>query len=180
MPGDHGPAAWERQPGEPARAYAAFCLYRDMPATERSLRAVADRLYGSGGGNPASKRRRAPGQLHKWSVRWRWVERAAAWDEEQDRVAREAQIRAIQEMRDRHVREAMALQQKALERLRQMHPEELSPKDVLAYFVEAAKLERLSRGEPDQIQEQRGDWVHAVLAAWARRQAEAGPQGGGA
>lgn len=166
MATDTGPAPWERQPGEPARAYAAFCLYRDMAPTERSLRAVADRLYGS---NPASKRRRAPGQLHKWSVCWRWVERAKAWDDEQDRIAREEHLRAIREMRERHAREAVALQQKALERLKAMDPNDLSPKDVLWYIVEAAKLERISRGEPDQIQEQRSDWVAAVLAAWPER-----------
>lgn len=170
MAPDTGPAPWERQPGEPAKAYAAFCLYRDMPAHARSLRAVADRLYGSG---TASKRRRTPGQLFKWSTRWRWVERAAAWDDEQDRQARQAQLRAVQEMRERHVREAMALQRKALERLQRMDPEELSPKDVLWYFVEAAKLERLSRGEPDTIQEQRNDWIAAVLAAYAREQGQA-------
>lgn len=160
------PAPWERQPGEPARAYAAFCIYRDLPPSERSLRAVADRLYGV---KPDAKRRRVPGQIHQWSTRWRWVERAAAWDDEQDRRAREAQLRAVREMRERHIREAMALQQKALQRLQSMDLSELSPADTLRFIVEAAKLERLSRGEPDSIQEQRNDWVAAVLQAWARR-----------
>ena len=165
MATDTGPAPWERQPGEPARAYGAFCIYRDLPPHERSLRAVAERL----GGKRSETGRRSTRPLERWSSRWRWVERAARWDEEQDRRAREAQLRAVKEMRERHAKEAMALQQKALERLKRMDPEELSPKDVLWYFVEAAKLERISRGEPDQIQEQRSDWVAAVLAAWPER-----------
>lgn len=168
MATDTGPAPWERQPGEPARAYGAFCIYRDLPPHERSLRAVAERL----GGKRSETGRRSTRPLERWSSRWRWVERAARWDEEQDRRAREAQIRAVKDMRERHAKEAMALQQKALERLRAMDPEELSPADVLRYFVEAAKLERLSRGEPDTIQEQRSNWVDAVIEAWARHQAE--------
>lgn len=163
-------APWERQPGEPTRAYAAFCLYRDMPASERSLRAVAGRLYGP------NRTTKVPKTLARWSARWRWVERAAAWDEEQDRRAREAQLKAIQEMRERHAREAMALQQKALQRLKDMDPNELSPEAVLRYFVEAAKLERVSRGEPETIQEQRHDWVSAVLELWSKRQAQTRPE----
>lgn len=175
---DTGPAPWERQPGESARAYAAFCIYRDMPPRKRSLREVAAKLKGKPG-----KYKSVPANISMWSAKWRWAERAAAWDEERDRQEREAQIRAVKEMRERHAREAMALQEKALKRLKAMNPEELSPADVLRYFVEAAKLERISRGEPETIQEQRNDWVSALLQVWSRRQArqkaqpEAGEQG---
>jgi hypothetical protein len=57
-------------------------------------------------------------------------------------------------MAERHVREARGLQAKALERLRALRPEELSPADVLRYFVEAVKLERLALGEPEAVQRQ--------------------------
>jgi hypothetical protein len=55
-------------------------------------------------------------------------------------------------MVERHVREARALQAKALERLRALCPEELGPADLLRFIVEAAKLERLALGEPDTVQ----------------------------
>jgi len=55
-------------------------------------------------------------------------------------------------MVERHTKEAMALQQKALERLKSLDPNELSTRDVLNYLMEAMKLERLSRGEPTEIQ----------------------------
>ena len=42
------------------------------------------------------------------------------------------------------------LQNKAVERLRQLRPEELKPRDTLSFLVEAAKLERLARGEPTE------------------------------
>jgi hypothetical protein len=57
-------------------------------------------------------------------------------------------------MAERQAREARALQAKAVERLRALRPEELGPADVLRYFVEAAKLERLALGEPDAVQRQ--------------------------
>jgi|SRR6516162_7615589 hypothetical protein len=95
-------------------------------------------------------------------------------------------------MAERHVREARGLQAKALERLRALRPEELSPADVLRYFVEAVKLERLALGEPDTVQRQEltgkgGSPLHfsledAVAAARELEEAErdAVQRGGGA
>jgi hypothetical protein len=57
-------------------------------------------------------------------------------------------------MAERQAKEARALQAKALERLKALKAEELGPADVLRYFVEAAKLERLALGEPDTVQRQ--------------------------
>ena len=161
------PKPWERQPGESEEAYYAFTLYRDMPPRERSMRKVADLFYGR---KPASGRRRSiPGTIRRWADRFAWVERVLAWDEEQDRIKREAAREAVEEMLRRHAQEAVALQTKALQRLKNMDPAELSPRDVLAFFVEAAKLERISRGEPETISEERNPWIEAVLRAWERR-----------
>jgi hypothetical protein len=78
-----------------------------------------------------------------------------AWDVHLDRQTREAQEQARREMGQRHAEVALALQEKAISRLKAMSPEELSSSDLIRYLVEAAKLERLSRGEPDTIEEQR-------------------------
>jgi hypothetical protein len=140
------PGPWEQQPGESARAFGAFCVYRDL-GPRRTLRAAAAAYY-----------RRTSGtlerQVDKWSSAFRWIERASAWDRHLDDEARQAQEVAHREMAQRHVREARALQAKALERLRTILPEELSPADVLRYFVEAVKLERLALGEPETVQRQ--------------------------
>ncbi|HEV3121876.1 MAG TPA: hypothetical protein VGY53_08245, partial [Isosphaeraceae bacterium] len=41
-------------------------------------------------------------------------------------------------------------QNKAVERLRQLRPEELKAREILSFLVEAARLERLARGEPTE------------------------------
>ena len=73
-----------------------------------------------------------------------------AWDQELERARRQKQVEALEEMAERQVREAVMLQSKAVERLRQLRPEELKPRDTLSFLVEAAKLERLARGEPTE------------------------------
>lgn len=135
---------WERLPGEPSRAYAAFCLYRDM-GLSRTLDKVAAQFHPGSG----RRKRAATGRIQEWSRKWRWVERAQAWDDEVDRRKREAQLKAIEEMNDRQAREATILQQKALERLKDLMPEELTPGQALDYIIEAARLERTARGMPE-------------------------------
>ena len=140
------PELWEQQPGESARAFGAFGAYRDLGPL-RSVRGAAEKYYRR---STAAVLR----QCFTWSSTHLWVERAGAWDRHLDAEARRAQEEARREMAERHVKEARALQGKALERLRLLRPEELAPADLLRYFVEAAKLERLSLGEPDSVQRQ--------------------------
>lgn len=140
------PQPWERLQREPDAAWGAFVYYRDTNPRNRSIKKCVNALYGT---------LDAVSSWEKYSVKWRWRERVEAWDAEQDRVAREARLEAIRQMDDRHVSEARALQAKALERLRQIDPKELKPREVLNYLIEAAKLERLAMGQPDQIVEQR-------------------------
>lgn len=140
------PAPWEQQPQETHRAYTAFCVFRDL-GPRRTLAAAAAAYYQ----RTADSLER---QVDKWSSAFRWVERAAAWDRHLDAEGRAAQEAARKEMAERHVREARGLQAKALERLRALRPEELSPADVLRYLVESVKLERLALGEPDTVQRQ--------------------------
>lgn len=160
---------WDRLPGEGPKAYAAFLFYRDMPDKERSISNAIDRYYGT---LPPNRKRSKMRQWLGWSATHAWQERLKAWQEEMAAAAAAAKIQEIVEMNRRHAREAMALQQKALERLRSLKPEELSPYDVLRFFVEAARLERTALGTPEQITEQRvkrrlEDYTDDELAAIA-------------
>lgn len=69
------PLPWERQKGESRQAFRAFAAYRDMGPT-RSLVTVAQELG------------RSTTLMERWSVKWRWQDRTAAYDAEQDRIAR--------------------------------------------------------------------------------------------
>jgi hypothetical protein len=144
---------WEQLPGESSKAYAAFCLYRDQ-GLSRSMEATS-RVYHShsaqlGSETATGRRRGASGQIRLWAERWNWSARARAWDQELERVKWSKQVEASAEMAERHAKEALMLQNKAVERLRLLRPEELGPRETLSYLIEAAKLERLARGEPTE------------------------------
>jgi hypothetical protein len=105
---DYGPIS-----GESAKAFASFCVYRDL-GPRRSLAAVADvlrkqhdgpggiRLVSTGTGNEqAAKRQRfrtlkASGQLNSWSRKYSWGSRAAQWDGFLDRHLRSRQLERIE------------------------------------------------------------------------------------
>lgn len=137
---------WERQRGEPSRAFAAFVRYRDMGAERRSLRRLAEEMG-------VSLR-----LVSRWSRQHHWVERCAAWDDEVDRMAREEQARAIVEMRRQHAEEAVRLRLAAVKRLMEQLEgfalEDLNPADLLKIWNETVKVERVSRGEPETVQQQ--------------------------
>jgi hypothetical protein len=145
------PTPWEPLPGESSKAYQAFCLYRDLGpgrSLDQASRDYHRRPDEPGSGN--QRKPRASGTIRGWALRWNWPGRAQAWDRELERVHYEKQKAANAEMGERQIREAMMLQQKAVETLRLLRPEDLGPRDVLHYLVEAAKLERLARGEPTE------------------------------
>jgi hypothetical protein len=116
------PRPWERQTldgaEEPSRAFHAFCFYRDL-GSQRSLEKVSVALSAARG-RPArgqnaaietaaagGGKRRVSKQIEEWSKRWKWVERVRGWEDEQDRLKREAFSKEIEEMGKRHAQQAM-------------------------------------------------------------------------
>jgi len=128
---------WERQRGESRQAFQAFTIYRDMGVN----RSVAKTSKAIG---------KAQTMLTRWCSKWRWVERAEAWDAEQDRVKRESRLKAIEDMEERHIKLAMAAQQKAIERLATMESDELNVRDVLSYLQATIGWERDARRQPTE------------------------------
>lgn len=94
--------AWERQPGEGARAYEAFCAYRDLGA-DRSVTKVARML---------DKSRTLIG---RWSSEHDWVDRVAALEARDQMIQREAVREHVAERADEHARRESALRERALE-----------------------------------------------------------------
>lgn len=133
---------WERQEGESSPAFDAFVAYRDMPKP-RSIRAVGRQLG------------KSHTLMSRWSSNHSWVDRVAAWDDEQDRAIREQQIEDIKKMRKRHAELAHAMLIKAASALKKIPPEEIKPQDVSRMVETASKLERISRGDVETVVEER-------------------------
>ena len=125
-------APWEQQPGESAKAFEAFAIYRDM-GVERSVRKVTQRLN------------KSLTLIGKWSSRYNWPERARAYDRDLDRQAHAQAVRDVRSMTNRQIRIAMQLQAKALEALEQLNVATLSPKMQLAFLAKATEIERMNR-----------------------------------
>lgn len=142
---------WERQEGETARAFEAFCKYRDM-GPDRSLRKVVQALN------------KNLTTIAEWSSKYDWVKRVASWDAEQDRIARQQQLQDIKKMRKRHAALASTMLIKAATALQQLPPEEISASEISRMVDIASKLERISRGDVGEVIEERdgGKAVSAV------------------
>lgn len=197
---------WERQPGETAAAFEAFKCYRSMSPRNRTLEEVGLKLYPPRKGGRGDRVNLAPTSVRTWSGKWRWVRRVEAWDKHRDRVALDQELEEIRLMGTRHARGAMVLFQKGLEGIEEIpawaeerrEVEEIVQEDgtrvqvIRIYQVpamswrdrarlvkEGAMLERLSRGQPETITEQRNkaaehedaDLARALLANPAAFQA---------
>jgi hypothetical protein len=107
-------AIWHRQRREGAQAFRAFEAYLDL-GPDRSLKAVAQRCT------------KSISIMRRWSARWEWMNRAAAYDEhvriveEQARQRERARHAAEMERRKIAVQdEAWEMFQKLRERVNQM------------------------------------------------------------
>jgi len=140
---------WHRQPGETAKAFHAFVLYRDMLPKERSLQKVRQKLTKT----PPYLR-----YLKTWSSRFSWVARAQAYDDHLAEVKAEAQEHAIVEMTELQAREGRALQTVGMRRfvdeqgkVRIGIAQGMKDADAIRAIDVGAKLERTARGEPTEI-----------------------------
>jgi len=126
--------AWEQQPGEKDRNYGLFTMYRDSGRL-RSVAQVAgmidDLSY------PTLAR---IGRFNKWAAR------AALWDAEQDRIMSIRLATKREEMAERHAKAASALMEKAVERLKTLHPNDISPHALVLMLQCAAQIERAALG----------------------------------
>ena len=84
-------------------------------------------------------------KLMGWSKAYIWHQRAQAFDRHLDQERISATEHEVRSMVERHISISGTMQMKAFNRLKEMDKAELSPKMVLEYLLEGAKLERLSR-----------------------------------
>jgi RecG-like helicase len=136
---------WERQPEETDKSWNAFVIYRDMPLETRTVRATMKSL-----GKHESKGM-------EWQSKYLWTARARAWDAEVDRINRLAQVKAVEKMRERQIKQALKMQEIGKNELLKIAEKQLKakkalePKIVLQLIKDGTALERLVRGEPGEI-----------------------------
>jgi hypothetical protein len=132
--------AWDCQPGEGPKPWAAFCVYRDMDLATRSLSRVAQQLG------------KSKVLMARWSSKRRWVGRVRAWDSEKDRQKRAGELKAIEDMSRRQVAMGRLMQSKGIDRLSTMSPDEvqlLSISELIRLIETGVRLECMGRGHPD-------------------------------
>jgi len=157
------PRLWDRCADEPLDAYLAFLAYCQTPREQRSLGMVAAAL------NSEDAEWRSWETLDEWERRFRWKERARAWDADQPSrtPAEESTERSpLAEMISRHQKEALALQQKLLERLRKLDAADLRPAEIIRWFDVAVRVEKDShetRQDNDEG-ERRREFLDRLLA----------------
>jgi len=126
--------AWEQQKAENPRNYGLFSMYRDSGR----LRSVAQTATLTDAVSYASLARIA--RFNKWAMR------AGLWDAEQDRITAIRLQDAREEMAIRHASAARKLMDKALERLKTLDIDSISPHALILMIDTAAKIERAALG----------------------------------
>ncbi|MCM1295982.1 MAG: hypothetical protein NC311_10610 [Muribaculaceae bacterium] len=104
--------AWERQKGESAKAFTAFCVYRNM-GPERSVKGVQ------------SEYKASTSLLYRWSSQWNWAERVRLYENHLDRISVEKRKRRRREAREMHDKMANAFLGKVAQRLKNMSDSDL-------------------------------------------------------
>lgn len=156
---------WERQDGETPKAFEAFCVYLEL-GDSRSVRAAAQKCS------------KSASLFMRWSAANKWVERAAAHDEELRRQAFEKRKQETRNMQTRQLQTAIIIQKKALEAINKMPIESMKPQDALRFFMEASRIEKELRVDMETVETAAGKeaqdnspstYMDALIAAHKRR-----------
>lgn len=151
---------WEQQESEPSEAFAAFADYRDQPPHRRR------RLKGLKNKDGEEYNYYS---LRNWNNIYHWKERAAAWDREMDRQAREFLILQRQTSALRHfdlTNEMLGILEAKIATMQT--PEAiaaLTPRDVKDWLAIAVQTQRLSLDMSTQISENREGEVQDATEA---------------
>ena len=160
MPKNRTDLPWERQTGESAQAFASFLAYLQMGA-DRSLSAVGQRLG------------KSKALMERWSREKEWQERIRAYDNDVEKQARRKAVASRKDMVDRHIGIAMQLQKKALQALKDLSVEDMTPKDIKEYIKMATDLERLNRTLEEESAAAKDDGptqlADTIIAAYQKR-----------
>lgn len=144
------PRLWERQPGETARAFAAFIRYRDLPAEDRTIRNAAVSHVERSKAKSKPKVVTVERQFEKWSAANYWGARVERYDDALLAVQYEQTAQSRRDLAVKHVDLVDKLTEKAILAVTKLDVDALTPADTVRLADAAVKLARIVHGdEPD-------------------------------
>ena len=144
-PTQQTPPPWERLSNETAKAFAAFCVYRDLPPSRRSLDEAGRLIYGT----QAGRKRGATGRLREWAKAHEWASRVAAWDAHCDRASCQARVDAVRELQQKHETILARVSDKIADSLvGNVDWDSMTPPQAMKVLSELIQLQRLVVEEP--------------------------------
>ena len=134
-------APWARRPTETSRMFSAFASYRNLPPTVRSLAKVAEELGVSST------------YVERLSRQHRWVERATAFDDEQD-VQRRGRLLAHREEAEKHyLRVSSTALEKISQRLEDLDPADIRVSDVPRLLSAILEIQQMLLPPPTETRQ---------------------------
>lgn len=130
-------AAWDRRDDEGAKAYAAFELYRDLMGP-RTIAAVA------------AKCQKSVSLLNRWSQRYEWPARAAAFDAQVSARVAAQSIEDHAAIRLRIAKDARDWQEFSIEARGATDPGRVDPRSAAAIWKAAVDAEFKAAGIADK------------------------------
>jgi hypothetical protein len=156
---------WDRQPKETEAAWEAFVLYRDAMLEggigRRSQRLVCARLRPDR--DPTTARTR---EIGGWSVKWRWRERALAFDAHLDRERQEEFRAAARRDAYQNVQVLRAMRGKGAQAIVALSANEIKAADAVRMIDVAVTGIRREAGLATEIQSTERD---NAFAEWLTR-----------
>ena len=135
---------WERQSGETPKAFAAFCLYRDIPPLDRSVRAAVESFRKQGG-------KTTERNWETWASRYNWRERGLASDSNLASRRRERMEKELDRAKDDAAVLIRAILAKVAERIQGMDAEDLAAGQIPAALRTLIELELKVLGYEDRV-----------------------------
>lgn len=125
---------WERQPREGMEVYKDFCVYRDM-GPSRTIPQAAQIL----GKNVTA--------LWQTSARYKWVKRAEAYDDYNDRKHREVMEKQMLQVKEASITGAMKMVSLGLKKLNTIDADDLTVREAKEYIRNALAIVQSITGE---------------------------------
>lgn len=134
---EDGRDLWDRQPGESAKRWGQFCVYRDLGRT-RTLKRVAERL------NITHRTAQQYSHTFRWGVRVESFDRHM--DEQFVAALKDRQRRMVQD----HLKLSAVFYEKTTEAITSLIGQNLNATETVRLADAYSKLIRFALGEPDQ------------------------------